>query len=316
MGKYLNNGTGAAVTSGTELYKLTFVIDTMIRLPLLIRILPLVFVLLLNTGCARLINAKASAFADNLGQTMLDSNDPATVAESMPTFIVLVESMVKGSPEDPSLLKAAAQLNSTYATTFINNDETRQKTLATNGFNYAKQAACFASSEFCNIEELAFDKVQTIKLNEDTRPYAYQLAISWLGYIQTHSNDWGAIAHLPKVKHIFEQIITMDETYEKGMPHLYLAGIATLVPPALGGKPDVGKHHFERAIAISDGKNLMAKVEYARRYARMMFDQPLHNRLLSEVNRADAKAEGLTLANVLAKKQAELLLTEEADYFF
>lgn len=288
----------------------------MIKLMPFIRILPLVLILSLSTGCARLINAKASAFADNLGQTMLDSNDPATVAESMPTFIVLVESMVKGSPEEPSLLKAAAQLNSTYATTFVEEDEERQKTLANNGFVHAKKAACFASAEFCEIESKPFDQVQAIQLNKDNTPYAYQLAISWLGYIQTHSSDWGAIAHLPKVKHIFEQIVSQDETYEQGMPHLYLAGIATLVPPALGGKPDVGKHHFERAIAISNGQNLMAKVEYAKRYARMMFDKPLHNRLLTEVNAAPTEAQGLTLANVLAKKQAKQLLNEEAEFFF
>lgn len=280
------------------------------------RLLPLILVLSFSTGCAKLINSKASAFADNLGQTMLDSNDPATVAESMPTFIVLVESMVKGSPEEPTLLKAAAQLNSTYATTFVEEDESRQKTLASNGFTHAKKAACLSFSEYCDIENQTFDTVQAINLSEDSRPYAYQLAISWLGYIQTHSSDWSAIAHLPKVKHIFEQVIAMDETYEKGMAHLYLAGIATLVPPALGGKPDVGKYHFERAIAISNGQNLMAKVEYARRYARMMFDKPLHNRLLTEVNDAPSEAEGLTLANVLAKKQAELLLNEEAEFFF
>lgn len=286
------------------------------KMPPFLRILPLIAVLSLNAGCSSLISGKVAGFADNLGQTMLDSNDPATVAESMPTFIILVESMVKGSPEEPSLLKAAAQLNSTYATTFVEEDENRQQTLAKNGFEYAKKAACFASTEFCDIEAKPFDAIQAIQLNEKTTPYAYQLAISWLGYIQTHSSDWSAIAHLPKVKHIFEQIVAMDETYEQGMPHLYLAGIATLVPPALGGKPDVGKHHFERAIAISDGKNLMAKVEYARRYARMMFDKPLHNRLLTEVNDSPSEAEGLTLANILAKKQAELLLNEEAEFFF
>ena len=40
---------------------------------------------------------------------------------------------------------------------------------------------------------------------------------------------------------------------------------------------------FERAIEISEGKTLMAKVIYARQYARLVFDQELHDRLLQEV---------------------------------
>jgi hypothetical protein len=57
----------------------------------------------------------------------------------------------------------------------------------------------------------------------------------------------------------------------------------------------------------------MVQVEYARRYARLVLDQPLHDRLLNEVLAADADAPGLTLTNLLAKEEAERLLAE--DYF-
>jgi hypothetical protein len=280
----------------------------------LFRLFALSLCIILSTGCASLINSQASKFADNLGQTMLDSNDPQTVGESMPTFIMLVESMVRGSPEDPSLRAAAAQLNSTYASTFIN-DEARQKTLANNGFVHAKLAACYYQTLFCDIEKQSFEQVKSIVITEDNLNYGFQLAVSWLGYIQTHSSDWTAISHLPKAKHLFEQILALDEHYQQGMTHLYLGGIATLIPPSLGGQPELGKAHFEKAIALSAGQNLMAKVEYARRYARMMFEQELHHQLLSEVLAAPVEAPGLTLANVLAKQQAKLLLADEADYF-
>jgi hypothetical protein len=57
------------------------------------------------------------------------------------------------------------------------------------------------------------------------------------------------------------------------------------------------------------------KVEYARRYARLVFDRELHDRLLREVIDAPAEAPNLTLFNVLAKQQAHELLQSAEDYF-
>jgi hypothetical protein len=59
----------------------------------------------------------------------------------------------------------------------------------------------------------------------------------------------------------------------------------------------------------------MAKVEYARRYARLMFDRELHDRLLQEVLAADPVYPELTLSNVLAQRQAKELLQSAEDYF-
>ena len=59
----------------------------------------------------------------------------------------------------------------------------------------------------------------------------------------------------------------------------------------------------------------MAKVLYAKQYARLMFDQELHDRLLNEAIAADPEAEGLTMINYLAQRQAAELLAESADFF-
>ena len=91
--------------------------------------------------------------------------------------------------------------------------------------------------------------------------------------------------------------------------------LLTLRPPALGGKPDEARDHFERAIELSGGRDLTAKVEYARSYARLLYERKLHDRLLNEVLAADPYADGLTLGNVLAKDDALALLAEADDYF-
>ena len=91
--------------------------------------------------------------------------------------------------------------------------------------------------------------------------------------------------------------------------------LLTLRPPALGGRPEEARAHFERAIELSDGRDLGAKVEFARGYARLVYERDLHDRLLKEVLEADPEADSLTLGNVLAKEQAAQLLSEADDYF-
>jgi hypothetical protein len=89
----------------------------------------------------------------------------------------------------------------------------------------------------------------------------------------------------------------------------------SLIPPALGGKPDQGRRDFERAIDLAEGKDLMTKVLFAQEYARMVFDRELHDRLLREVLEADAEVPGFTLTNTLAQEQARRLLDESEEYF-
>ena len=129
------------------------------------------------------------------------------------------------------------------------------------------------------------------------------------------SGDWDAIADLPRVEAMLERVVALDEGYDRGQAHLYLGVMRTLLPPALGGRPREGRAHFERAIALSKGRNLMAKVEFARRYARLVFDQAMHDRLLREVLEADPREPGLTLSNTLARQQARQLLATSEDYF-
>jgi len=59
----------------------------------------------------------------------------------------------------------------------------------------------------------------------------------------------------------------------------------------------------------------MAKVIYARQYARLMYNRELHDRLLQEVLMADIDVPGYTLSNTLAQQQARELLASAEEYF-
>ena len=66
---------------------------------------------------------------------------------------------------------------------------------------------------------------------------------------------------------------------------------------------------------MSEGKNLTAKVSYARFYARTLYERELHDQLLTEVIEADPADGSSTLQNVLAQDEAKLLLESGDEYF-
>ncbi|MEO1576980.1 MAG: TRAP transporter TatT component family protein, partial [Pseudomonadota bacterium] len=133
--------------------------------------------------------------------------------------------------------------------------------------------------------------------------------------MRVHSSDWAVLADLPKVENVLLALDAQNSDYEQGNIALYLGILNTLRPAALGGDPESGRAYFERAIDLSDGRDLSAKVEYARGYARLLYERELHDRLLNEVLEASPTADGLTLFNVMAQDQARALLESADDYF-
>ncbi len=280
-------------------------------------LLPLIlFGVLLFTGCSYLLAPVTESMSQNLSNAVLNNDDPATVEAGAPAYLLLMDGLLEGNPDNESVLKASATLNSAYAGVFVRDPE-RQKRLTTKALKYAFRALCLRNEETCEIRKKPFEEFEaTLKaLDEDDISALYTLGSTWASWIQADSGNWDAIAEVAHVKAIMEHVLALDEQYERGGVHLYLGVLATLLPPSLGGKPEVGRQHFERAVELSGGRNLMAKVMFAKQYARLIFERELHDQLLNEVIAADPKEYRLTLINTLAQKQAKELLATGDDYF-
>jgi hypothetical protein len=257
-----------------------------------------------------------SLSTDDFTAAIAAHNDPETVEAAVPTFLLLADGIIHDDPNDGDKLMAGARLYTSYAGVFVK-DEERLLRLTARARDYADRAMCEYRGALCNLAAMPFDQYQARLALVKKRhiPFLYNFAATWAGWIQARRNDWAAVADLPRVKAAMQRVVEVHETYENGYAHLYLGVIDTLLPPALGGKPEEGHAHFERALAITQGRDLMVKVEYARRYARVVYDRPLHDRLLNEVLAAPVNAPGLTLSNTLAQRQAHELLKGADSYF-
>lgn len=273
-------------------------------------------VLGLSACPGRAMNSAAKSVAEGLNRAIVNHNDITTVQEGLPTYLLVVDGLIESNPENVDLLMAGTRLYSLYASSFVSEPE-RAKRLATRGHKYGQRLFCLELDDLCEAASDSFDEfmVELKDVDSDKVAVLYSVASAWASWIQTHSSDWNAIADLPKVQAMMQHVVRLDESYDHGNAHLYLGVLATQLPPDLGGKPGVGREHFERAITLSEGKNLIAKVLYARQYARLVFDRELHDRLLQEVMTAAVEAEGLALSNSLARQEAERLLATADDYF-
>jgi hypothetical protein len=268
------------------------------------------------SGCAGLLTPATNRMADNLGTAILDQNDPATVREGAPAYLLMLDGLVEGDPDSVHLRLGAARLYSAYATAFVEDPE-RARRLAQRGLDHARHALCLDLARVCETLDGPYEPFAASlqALRREDVPVLYGLASAWAARVKSEPGDWSAVAELPKIEAAMQRVVELDEGYDHGGAHLVLGVLATRLPPALGGRPEVGRRHFERVIALTGGRYLLAKVMLAESYARLVFDRELHDRLLREVLAAPVQAPGLTLSNTLAQRRAALLQAESDDYF-
>jgi len=271
---------------------------------------------LMVTGCASMMATAGSGLAGNLSTAILNQDDPELVRDGAPAFLLLLDSFIAGSPDNQSVLSAAANLYAAYGVVFVD-DPIRARKLTLRARSYGRRSLCVADKRACDIWELAFDDFVTALEGLDKKDVAalYTFGVSWIAYVQAHSEDWAALAKLPHVQATMQRVQAIDPQYEQSNVEHFLALLDTIRPPALGGDFEAGIAHYRRAISLSGGKDLSIKVDCARYYARTLYDRELHDRLLNEVLAADPVHEGFTLFNTLAQKEAQELLDSADDYF-
>lgn len=267
-------------------------------------------------ACATVVATAGGGMAGNLNSAILNQDDPELVRDGAPAYLLMLDSFVEGSPDSVAALGAAAELYSAYGVVFVD-DPVRARKLTKRARDYGRRALCAAESSVCGVwdepYEIYRERLQEVGPGEIGAMYTFGL--SWIAYIQAHSDDFTALAKLPFARLALHRVKALDPGYKESKIEHYLAVLDTVRPPALGGNFDSGKVHFEAAIALSGRRDLGILVDYARYYARTLYDRELHDSLLTEVLEADPVEPGNTLFNTLAQDDAKELLDSADDYF-
>ncbi len=272
--------------------------------------------LLLLGACASLMQSATSGLAANLSSAILNQDDPETVRDGAPAYLLMLDSFIEGAPQDVAMLSAAAELYAAYGVVFVDDPE-RADRLTSRALAYGHQSLCASNNETCTLEDLSYKEFTRVlgKTHKKDTASLYTYGLASIAYIKAHSDDWGAMTRLPRVEAALKRVQELDPGYNAVQVEHFLGVLNTIRPPALGGDFEAGKAHYERALELSGGKDLSVAVDYARYYARTLYDRELHDDLLREVLAAEPIQDSYTLFNTLAQREAQELLDSADDYF-
>ncbi len=269
-----------------------------------------------TTGCAaRIQSTLASSLIEDVSTAAARHDDPALIAAGLPTFLLMLEGLLEDNPRDKKMLLSAAEAYTTYAALIESDDPKRALRLYKRAKEYGTRALTPEQAALLRVPYPELAAAIGIFKPSDIAA-VFWTASSWGAWISANTASLAALADLPKVIDLMHWVIAQDETYHNGSAHLFLGVYHAALPPQLGGKPDLANHHFDRALAISQGRQLIFYVLKAKFYARQTFDRPLFENLLSQVLDSPPDAHpDFTLQNIAAQKQAQILLGQVDEYF-
>jgi hypothetical protein len=285
------------------------------------RILVVSTLILSTPACLPSKPARVAAVAytaEDVAKAAAKQSDPAVVRAGTPSYLMLLDGLIEASPDNARLLLAGCQAYSTYASMLTAEaDQSRTAALYARARDYGFRALSTGG----DIRRALFGTLPQFsrmlqRFGKGDVPALFCTASSWAKWTAANLDNLEGLAELPLLEATMERILELDESYSYGSPHLLLGTYLAAKPAILGGDTAKAKRHFDRALALADGKFLAAKVLYARYYLTRIQDRELFVETLEEVLNAPADTvPELTLSNVTAKEQAKELLEKTDEYF-
>lgn len=147
-------------------------------------------------------------------------------------------------------------------------------------------------------------------LAQFTDPAEHAGALFWTGYawiskVNMGQDDPAFVSELYIGVAMIERVVQLDEKYMFGSAHTILGAYHARSAMA---ELEEAKTHFEKSLAITGGKLLLAKVQYAVKYHCTKGNKDEYVKLLTEVMDAGDPFPEQRLQNVIAKRRAQRYL--------
>jgi len=285
-----------------------------------------------GSGCSfkRLaVNKLGNALASG-GTTFAADDDPELIKAAVPFSLKLMETLLAENPRHEGLLLASASGFTQYAYAFVQQDaaemeetnleaaeqmKARTRRLYLRARNYGLRGL--------EIKHRGFEKALRANpkpaveaAGKDDVPLLYWTAVSWAGAISLSKDNPDLIAELPIVEAMIDRALVLDEGYGDGAIHSFLISYEMSRPGGTGDPAARSKEHFDRAMALSQGRLAGPLVSFAEAVCVQQQDlkgfQTLLNQALA-IN-PDEKPEW-RLANLVTQRRAKWLLARTDQLF-
>lgn len=299
--------------------------------------LPVLFALL-AVGCdmTRFTARSSAGLFERAAPAFDEQADYEFAKQAAPASIMQLEGILRIEPDDERLLLAGTQAWTSYAFGFIEEEAQIAEDRGDAGgadWQWARARRMYLRARELGrrlLERRAKGSERALAAGPDRlreflvrelRDRADAGALLWTG------SAWGAaidisrdnpalLADLPLARALVERAVELDESYYDAAGHVLLGTMDASLSRTLGGDPEAGRRHFERALALTGRRAIMAQVNYARTYAVQTQNRPLFIALLREAAGASVDLNPhARLPNEVARRRATRLLAHVDELF-
>jgi predicted anti-sigma-YlaC factor YlaD len=275
------------------------------------------------------INRLGDALAGG-GTTFASDDDPELVKAAVPFSLKLIETLLAESPRHKGLLLAASSGFTQYSYAFVQQeaDELEDTNLTAAGDRQARARRLYLRARDYGLRGLELKHAGlSAQLRQDPRavvrgfqrddvPQMYWTAAPWAAAISLSKDNPDLIADLPVVEALMERALELDETFGDGAIHSFFISYEMSRSGGQGDPAVRARKHFDRAIALCDGKLAgpfvsLAESVCVQRQQAQEFESLLRRALAINT---DEKPEW-RLVNLVMQRRARWLLSRTDELF-
>lgn len=288
--------------------------------------------LLATPGCSirkLAVNKLGDALAGG-GTTFASDDDPELVKSAVPFSLKLMESLLNESPKHKGLLFATSSGFTQYGYAFVQQDadeletkdfaaaeamRARAKRIYLRARNYGLRGLEVAHRGFTN--QLATQpRAAVAKLVKRDVPQAYWTAAAWGAAVSLSKNDPEIIAQIPQMEALIDRALELDESWGDGAIHSFLINYEMSRQGAEGDPVVRARKHFERALALTKGRQAGPLVTFAEAVCIEKQDAKQFEELLNRALAINPDTQPETrLVNLVMQRRARWLLSRQEDLF-
>jgi predicted anti-sigma-YlaC factor YlaD len=283
-----------------------------------------------SSGCAihsYAVNQLSNAVSRS-GDAFASDGDPDLVKAASPFSLKLMESLLGENPRHRGLLLAATSGFTQYAFAFVQEeaDETEARDWTKAEALRARARRLYLRAQGYGLRgleaghpgftEALLPKVAAQSATKKDVPLLYWTACAWAGAISLSKDHPDLVAQVPAMEALIDRALELDESFDRGAIHGFLIAYEMSRQGTAGDPAARARQHFERAMALSGGKEAAPLLAMAESVAVQKQDVKAFDSLLQQALAINPDAHPETrLVNLVMQRRARWLLSRKADLF-
>jgi predicted anti-sigma-YlaC factor YlaD len=266
------------------------------------------------------LSASGGAFASD--------NDPELIRDAAPFSLKAMESLLEQNPGHVGLLAATSRGFTQYAYAFVQQDgeELEATNLQLSNEKLQRARNLYLRARDYGVRGLDAKhpglaealrknpRASVARVQREDVALLYWTAAAWAAHINLSKDQPAAIAEIPQMEALIDRALTVDEAWEAGAIHTFLISYEPARQGARGDALARSQQHFERAMALSGGKQAAPLVALAETVSIARQDRQQVQQLLEQALRVDVNAQPQQrLANLVMQRRARWLLSRTDD---